>query len=84
MWAAAGSGLAAVTHTTDGRCCIYAVYDVDGDDRTPVPIKETGMHPGMLPTCIALLDAAFTSDGRMEILLGTADKSIIVIDSSGA
>jgi hypothetical protein len=83
QWAIAGTSLAAVSVTSDGRYCVYAVFDMEGEDRTPVALRDSGLPTGVGPSALAVIDGAFTRDGRMEVVLGTPTASIIVIDSSG-
>jgi hypothetical protein len=74
-------GLAAVTRTNDNRYNCYVVHD--WDDPTPQVIDDTGLAYGVRPTCLSAIDSDFTLNGKLEILLGTPDKSIIVVDSEG-
>lgn len=89
-----GSGMAAVIRRGDGSVAISAVYDWGDRDGAPVAVHlasvtadllsdaaSVGMGVGVAPTAIACLDGAFTADGRMEVLLATATRSIVVVDS---
>jgi vacuolar protein sorting-associated protein 16 len=79
-YAVCGTGMAAALRKPDGDCDVVAVFDFD----EPIPIV---MHSasrtlnGGFPTSITVIDGANTADGRMEILLGTPERTVLVIDS---
>lgn len=89
-----GSGMAAVIRRADSSVAVSAVYDWGDRDGAPVAVhlasvtpdllsdaSSMGIGAGIAPTSIACLDGAFTADGRMEVLLATASRSIVVVDS---
>jgi len=76
--ALARDSLAVSCSSHDG---FVTVYLVDGLSKPyPVCIRDTGLPPCSSPTCLALLDGSCTSHGRAEVLLGSPECSIIVLD----
>lgn len=77
--AVAGNALAALSRRPDDTYALYLVYDLDKP--LVLAAAETGLDEGVRPTCMALIDGAFTAHGRAEVLLGSPDNSLIVVTS---
>lgn len=81
MVAVAGSCMAAVTQSVDRRYTLYLVNDLE--EPVPLAASDVGISAALRPTALAVVPGEFTADGRMEALLGTADRSIVVVDAAG-
>jgi hypothetical protein len=81
--AACPTGMAALSRSSDAVYRLFLVPDLDGSP-SPIVAQSTGLPPSVPPTGLAVLDGAYTASGRMEALLATPDRSIIVVDSDDA
>lgn len=77
----AGNGIAAQAVSAEG---LYTLIRVDGlgDHPKPEVITELTLAPGSMYTCMAAIDGANTSTGRLEVLLGTPSGSIAVLEGN--
>lgn len=75
----AGDGMAALSVSPDGMYSLHLVYSLDTP--TPLVAQDTGLAPGVRPTSMAIIESQYTSHGRMEVLLGTPERSIIVVST---
>ena len=75
----AGDGFAALSESPDGLFNLHLVYNLESPN--PVVARDTGLPPGVRPTCLGAIDGTFTEHGRMEVLLATPDRSISVVTS---
>lgn len=75
----AGDGFAALSESPDGLFNLHLVYNLESPN--PLVARDTGLPPGVRPTCLSAIDGSFTEHGRMEVLLATPDRSISVVTS---
>lgn len=75
----AGDGFAALSESPDGLFNLHLVYNLESPN--PLVARDTGLPPGVRPTCLSAIDGTFTEHGRMEVLLATPDRSISVVTS---
>jgi len=83
QWACCAGGMAAAIRCRDGTVDVVAVYDWS----EPIPVVLSSARRalgGAAPTALAVVDGAFTADGRMEVLLGTGARSLVVVDGGDA
>jgi hypothetical protein len=74
----AGDSLAAQLLSPEGD---YSIVRVDGLEN---PKPELVVQPDAARhTCMAVIDGSCTAHGRMELLLGTTDGGIVVVDGDG-
>jgi len=83
----AGNALAALARSTDDDAsasaeCTYSLYLVyDLEKPLVLCASDTGLDASTRPTCMAMIDGAFTAHGRPEVLLGSPDNTIHVVTS---
>ena len=82
QFAFAGDALCALSVSPEGAYSLHLVYSLASP--SPLVARDTGLAPGVRPTCMAALDGACTASGRMEVLLGTPDRSVVVVTSDSA